>query len=79
MNRPLPPRGTDLARAMDPQAEHHAAAIEAMLQQLLIALVKRAGGTLIVPVSEVDDTAQDMLSFRVTENREFEFVVSKKS
>ena len=79
MDKPLPPRGTDLARAMDPSAEHHARAIEAMLQQLLIVLVKRAGGTLRVPVAEIDDTSQDVLSFRLTDDRQFEFFVSKKS
>lgn len=60
-----PPRGTDLARSLGPEHAHHADAIEAMLQQLLIALVKRAGGKLAVPVKEIDDTGGYMLAMRV--------------
>lgn len=71
------PKGTDIARA-DPDSALHADVIEAMLQQLLIALVKRAGGTLAVPVQEIDDTGGDMLAFRVDENRVFHFEIQRK-
>lgn len=72
------PKGTDLARAAGPEHEAHADAIEAMLQQLLIALVKRAGGKLSVPVSEIDNTGGEMLAFRVDENRVFHFQIERK-
>jgi delta 1-pyrroline-5-carboxylate dehydrogenase len=72
-----PIRGTDIARAAG--CGDHADAIEAMLQQLLIALVKRAGGTLEVPVAEIDDTGGDLLAFRVDyDTRVFHFEVQKK-
>lgn len=57
----------------------HAAAIEDMLGQLLIVLIKRNGGTAAVPVAEIDDTGQDLLSFSVDESGVFNFTVSKKS
>jgi hypothetical protein len=73
-----PPKGSDLARALGPEHAAHADAIEAMLQQLLIALVKRAGGTLEVPVREIDDTGGDMLAFRIDENKVFHFEIQRK-
>lgn len=73
-----PPKGTDIARAMGPEHALHADAIEAMLQQLLIALVKRNGGTLAVPVAEIDDTGGDLLAFRIDENRVFHFEITRK-
>lgn len=73
-----PPKGTDIARALGPEHAAHADAIEAMLQQLLIALVKRAGGTLAVPVHEIDDTGGDLLAFRIDENRVFHFEIIQR-
>lgn len=73
-----PPKGTDMARMLGPEHALHADAIEAMLQQLLIALVKRAGGTLAIPVEEIDGTGGDLLAFRIDENRTFHFEVQRK-
>lgn len=73
-----PPKGTDMARMLGPEHAVHADAIEAMLQQLLIALVKRAGGTLAVPVAEIDNTGGEMLAFRIDENRVFHFEIQRK-
>jgi hypothetical protein len=57
----------------------HAAAIEAMKSQLLIVFVKRLGGTIDIPVSEVDDTAGDLLAFAVDLDKKiFHFEVVKK-
>ena len=73
-----PPKGSDMARMLGPEHAAHADAIEAMLQQLLIALVKRAGGKLAVPVAEIDDTGGEMLAFRLDENRVFHFEIQRK-
>lgn len=43
----------------------HQQAIEAMKSQLLIVLVKRLGGTVSIPVSEIDDTGKNNLTLRV--------------
>lgn len=57
----------------------HNSAIQQMLPQLLIALVKRVGNRLVVSVEEVDDTGQDLLAFKIDmEKREFIFEVRKK-
>lgn len=70
-------KGTDIARQFAPE---HADMIEAMLQQLLIVLVKRAGGSVNIDVSEIDGTGQDMLGFQILpDQRTFHFAVSKKS
>lgn len=73
-----PPKGTAMARMLGPEHAAHADAIEAMLQQLLIALVRRAGGTLAIPVQEIDDTGGHVLAFRIDENRVFHFEVQQK-
>ncbi|MEM9058970.1 MAG: hypothetical protein AAGD13_00785 [Pseudomonadota bacterium] len=70
-------KGSEIARAAGNR--EHADAIEAMLQQLLIALVKRAGGSLTVSVAEIDDTAGDMLALQLSEDRtSFRFMVKAK-
>lgn len=71
-------RGSDVARAAG--APEHADAVEAMLQQLLIVLVKRAGGSIDVPVEEIDGTGQDMLGFQVMpDGKTLHFEVSRKT
>lgn len=71
-------KGTDLARAAG--AAEHADAIEAMLQQLLIVLIKRAGGTVNIPVAEIDDTGHDMLAMQLLpDGQTFSFSVQRKS
>ena len=69
-------KGIELARADGPE---HAALLDDFKDQLLIVFLKRLGGKVSIPVAEVDDTGQDMLSFRVDENRVFHFSTSKKS
>jgi hypothetical protein len=67
-------KGTDLAR---PFAPAHAAAIDAMKEQLLIVFLKRLGGTASIPVAEIDDTGGDLFAFHVTD-RVFHFSIQKK-
>lgn len=68
--------GTDAARAAG--AGLHADVIDNFKDQLLIVLLKRLGGKVSIPVSEVDDTGMDIVSMSV-ENRTFNFEVGKKS
>lgn len=60
-------------------APEHAALMEEFMPQLIICFLKRMGGKLSMPVSEVDDTSQDMLAFRIDEHRVFHFEIVKKS
>jgi hypothetical protein len=60
-------------------APEHAAVIDALKEQLLIVFLKRVGGKATIPVAEIDDTGGDLLSFRVDENKNFHFELSKKS
>lgn len=73
-----PPKGTEMARMLGTEHAAHADAIEAMLQQLLIALVKRNGGKLAIPVTEIDDTGGHILAFRIDENHIFHFETQRK-
>lgn len=58
----------------------HGQLIDELKNQLLITLIKRAGGAVEIPVSEVDDTGQDLLNMRVDpDKRLFYFSISKKS
>lgn len=69
--------GIDLAA---PLAPAHAAVMRDMLEQLLIVFLKRLGGAAEVPAAEIDDTGQDLLTFRVDPvTRTFHFEVRKKS
>jgi len=68
-------KGIDLARTDSPD---HAAALDDLKDQLLIAFVKRLGGTVSIPVKEVDETGSYMLAFNV-EDQNFNFVLRKKS
>lgn len=68
-------KGTNLAR---PFAPEHAALIDALKEQLLIVFLKRLGGSITIPVAEVDDTAQDMFAFSVNDGA-FRFQIVKKS
>lgn len=71
--------GIDAARPLAPE---HAALLDNMKDQLIIALIKRLakGGRLILPVAEVDNTGSDILSFKVDfEKRGFVFELSRKS
>lgn len=73
--------GTRLAKEIGGEA---AQAIDDMKDQLLIALLKRiariekTGNQVVVPVFDVDDTGQDIVTMKV-EGREFVFGLEKKS
>lgn len=69
-------KGIELAR---PQAPEHAALLDDFKDQLLIVFLKRLGGHVSIPVAELDDTGQDLLAFRIDENKVFHFEASKKS
>lgn len=70
-----PRSGVDLAR---PFAPEHAAAIDALKEQLLIVFLKRLGGRVSIPVAEVDDTGSDLFAFNVVDGV-FNFEIRKKS
>lgn len=57
----------------------HGRLIRQMLPQLLIAMIKKVGGAYKINVSDIDDTGQDLLAFRVDEDKNFIFEVKKKS
>lgn len=66
--------GIDLAAPLAPE---HAKVIDNFKEQLLITMVKRLGGTISVPIDEVDDTSQDLLMMSI-ENGSFHFEIKKK-
>lgn len=55
-----------------------AAAFDLIKGQLLIVLVKRLGGNVVLPVSEVDDTGSDLLTMEIDENKNFILKAEKK-
>ena len=67
-------KGTDLARSFAPA---HAAAIDALKEQLLIVFLKRMGGRVSIPVAEIDDTGNDLFAFSVNDGV-FHFEARKK-
>lgn len=67
-------KGIDLARE---DAPLHAAVLDDFKDQLLIVFLKRLGGEVTIPVSEVDDTGGDLLTFSVKDGN-FNFVARKK-
>lgn len=69
-------RGIDLAREGNPI---HAAMLDDFKDQLLIMFLKRLGGAVDIPLNEVNDTGQDLLSFSVDEDKVFHFILTKKS
>lgn len=69
-------RGIDLAREGNPI---HAAMLDDFKDQLLIMFLKRLGGVVDIPLNEVNDTGQDLLSFSVDEDKVFHFILTKKS
>lgn len=67
-------QGIDLAR---PEAPLHTEVLDNFKDQLLIVLFKRLGQRVDIPVSEIDDTGQDLLAFSIN-NGVFHFEVRKK-
>jgi hypothetical protein len=71
-------KGTAMARDLAPE---HAAMIDDLKDQLLIVFLKRIkelGGSLSFPVTEVDDTGQNMLAFSIDEHKVFHFQIERK-
>ncbi len=59
----------------------HAALLDDFKDQLLIVMLKRlskGGKPVVIPVAEVDDTGQDVVSFSVVD-RAFHFVIGRKN
>ena len=67
--------GTKMASMLAPE---HAALVDNLKEQLLIVFLKRMGGTASIPISEVDDTGQDLFTFSVRDGV-FHFELRKKS
>jgi len=59
-------------------SEEAAVMIEAMKSQLLIVLLNRLGGSITIPVNEIDDTDKLVMSMRINPEQEFEFEVLDK-
>lgn len=60
-------------------SREHAALLDDLKDQLLIVFLKRLGGAIDMPVSEVDDTAQDLFAFSVyPQTKRFHFEIRKK-
>lgn len=58
----------------------HQQAIEAMKSQLLIVLINRLGGSVDIPVSEVDGTGKFVLAMKMDQaSRAFHFEVQAKA
>lgn len=68
-------KGVDLARQAG--ATIHADVLDDLKDQLLIVFLKRLGGTLDIPVTEVDDTGGYTLSFNV-DRGVFHFTLGRK-
>lgn len=70
-------KGIDLAREDAPE---HAALLDDLKDQLLIAFLRRLGGTVEIPVKEVDETGRYCLAFRVDPaSRVFHFTLKQKA
>lgn len=67
-------KGIDAIRLDAPE---HAAMLDDFKDQLLVVLIKRLGGTVDIPVEEVDATGQDLVMFNVVD-RVFHFEARKK-
>jgi hypothetical protein len=70
-------KGIDMARERAPE---HAELLDDLKEQLLIVFLKRLGGSIDIPVKEVDDTGGDLFAFSVDPaTKEFHFEVRRKS
>jgi hypothetical protein len=71
-------KGIDLARAAG--AGLHADVLDDFKDQFLVVLLKRLAkdGKVNIPMKEMDDTGNDLVSFSINEGV-FNFVVSKKA
>ena len=73
-------QGIEMARVDNPE---HAEVMENFRDQLIIVIMKRLkqkyGDDLVFSLRDVDDTGQDMLAFKIDEQKNFVFVLEKKS
>lgn len=65
-------KGIDLVKDINPE---HAKVMDELKDQLLIVFLKRMGGYAAISVSEIDDTENDRLTFKIDENKVFHFEV----
>lgn len=68
-------RGLEEARQLAPE---HAALIDDAKDQLLIALVRRLGGDVVMPASELDATGGFVLLLEATEHGNLHFTARRK-
>lgn len=68
-------KGIDMARS---EAPEHAAMLDDFKDQLLVALVVKAGGQLSIPVADVDATGGWVLAFAVRDGV-FHFEARRKA
>jgi len=68
--------GIDLATTDDPEL---GALLHNMKDQLLIVMINRLGGSVDIPVSEIDDSGEFICMMRIDNGNSFHFEVSKKS
>ena len=69
-------KGLELARLDAPE---HAQMLDGLKDQLLIVFLRRLGRVVSIPVAEIDDTGQELLAFRIDDDRVFHFELRKKS
>lgn len=67
-------KGRDAARPLGPE---HVALLDDLRDQLLIVFLKRLGGTVNIPVTEVDDTGNEVMAFSVVDGM-FHFEIQRK-
>lgn len=68
-------KGIDMARADAPE---HAEVLDNFKEQLLVAMVVKAGGKYEIPIADVDATGGWVLAFRV-DNGKFIFEARRKA
>lgn len=68
-------KGIDMARS---EAPEHAAVLDNFKEQLLVALVVKAGGALSIPVADVDATGGWVLAFSIQDGV-FHFEARRKA
>ena len=70
-------KGIDMARVDAPE---HAAVLDDLKDQLLIACLNRLGGKIVMPIAEVDGTGAFCMALRFEpETSSFEFELVRKS
>lgn len=70
--------GLDAARLASPEHADLIDSLDNMRDQLLIVFLKRLGGSVSIPVAEMDDTGDDLFCFDI-DGQTFDFHLRKKS